>query len=111
MRGALTRTLFSSGFREGDAVPAETTMVLETITPKIAAEYLTRNTSNRNRRPTRIQQYARDMGSGNWPVTGESIKFSETGDLLDGQHRLVACVLSGVSFQTWVAHNVPAVAS
>lgn len=37
------------------------------------------------------------MASGNWRYTGEGIKFGPDGTLLDGQTRLRAIVLSGVT--------------
>jgi hypothetical protein len=47
------------------------------------------------------------MGKDDWTLTGEPIKFSVTGILRDGQHRLEACVRSGVSFVTDIRFGVP----
>lgn len=50
------------------------------------------NTHNRTLRAGRTNTYAVDMLNGNWLTTGDTIKFSKTDTLLDGQHRLAAIV-------------------
>ena len=51
--------------------------------------------------------YARAMVEGRWHSNGETIKISETGKLLDGQHRLSACVTAGVGFYSLVVKDLP----
>ncbi|MBT2748371.1 MULTISPECIES: hypothetical protein [unclassified Lysobacter] len=58
----------------------------------IASAWLHRNSNNRPIRHKAVSQYACDMTGGQWKSTGESIKFSKSGRLLDGQHRLSAIV-------------------
>lgn len=78
-----------------------------TVTPETASRWLTeRNTRNRRRRVKVVDQYARDMTSGNWQMTGEAIKFDAEGTLLDGQHRLAAIIKSGVTLTLLVIRNV-----
>lgn len=64
------------------------------VTATIASAWLNRNSNNRPIRLKAVVQYANDMSSGQWKSTGESIKFSKSGRLLDGQHRLSAIVES-----------------
>lgn len=83
----------------------EPTVNILTITPEMAAALLELNTNNRPLSRARVRMYADSMKRGQWKVNGESIKTScnpLTGQvrLLDGQHRLVACVESGVPFKT-----------
>lgn len=78
-----------------------------TVTPELAEQWLGKNIRNRNVRNKKVEDFARDMKSGNWQVNGEAIKFSETGRMTDGQHRCLACVLSGVPFTTLVVFGVP----
>lgn len=78
-----------------------------TVTPELAVEWLGVNTKNRNIRPRHVQRLARDMSAGNWKMTGEPVKFSRKGALLDGQHRLTAIVESGVTVQMMVVYNLP----
>lgn len=76
-----------------------------TITPDMASALLEANTHNRPISRARVRMYADAMKRGQWKVNGESIKTSRnplTGEirLLDGQHRLVACIESGMPFKT-----------
>lgn len=84
----------------------KTGTVVENITPSKAKELLETNVSNRSLRQTKVEQYAKDMKIGKWMHNGESIKISKTGKLLDGQHRLEACVLAGVAFKTDVSYGL-----
>jgi len=57
------------------------------------------------RRP-RAQRMADDMARRAWDLNGESIKYNDDGLLVDGQHRLLASVLSGCSFWSAVVHGI-----
>lgn len=70
------------------------------ITPQLAVKLLEHNTRNRKISQPKVDQYVKDMIAGNWVENGENIKFDDTGRLIDGQHRLTACVQSGVPFIT-----------
>lgn len=80
------------------------------VTPDLAREWLDRNTKNRNIRKATVARYARDMASGDWHMTGEPIKFSASGVLLDGQHRLTAVATAGVPVDLLVVRNLNDVA-
>jgi hypothetical protein len=77
-----------------------------TITPKMAEQMLEKNTANRAVRPRTVSRYARDMVTGNWKVNGEGIVCCADGRVLNGQHRLHACVLSGVPFDSLVVTGI-----
>lgn len=77
------------------------------ITPDEAKRLLENNTLNRNISEKAVSAIARDMKNGDWVFNGESIKISDTGHLLDGQHRLSACVRAGVPFETLVITGLP----
>lgn len=85
------------------------------VTPALAEKWLAQNTHNRNLRDKAILAYARDMEAGHWAENGESVKFSKGavlllegqpplygGTLLDGQHRLQAVTLAGVTVKLLV---------
>jgi hypothetical protein len=72
------------------------------VSPKMAEEWLGRNTFNRNIRRGKVLRLASDMLNGDWEYTGESIKFDTAGKLMDGQHRLLAIMESGVTITTLV---------
>ncbi len=79
---------------------------VELISPALAAKWLGRNTGNRRIRPATVEQYARDMHAGNWKITGEAIKFTADGTLIDGQHRLSAVVLADTSVSMYVIRGL-----
>lgn len=64
------------------------------LTPDLAAALLERNPSNRRISDTAVEQFARDIRSGNWAFNGEAIIVSGDGLLNDGQHRCTAVVLA-----------------
>lgn len=71
----------------------KTTIVL--VTPQMAAEWLKTMTRNRHLRVSHVVWIAEQMKADQWKINGETIKFSVDGELLDGQHRLSAVVMSG----------------
>lgn len=87
-------------------LPEQIKSTCETITPQQASVMLGSNTHNRNLKTSVVERYMRDMQAGKWMVNGESISISTEGVLLNGQHRLTACVRSGVTFRTMVVRNV-----
>lgn len=76
------------------------------ITPDMAREMLAYNTDNRPLTQSTVKKYARQMIAGEWRLTREMILFSPT-RLIQGQHRLTACVESGASFPAYVAFGEP----
>lgn len=83
------------------------TMTLETITPEVAKDYLYMNRVNRRLQMNTVNFYARQMREGLWRLNGDAIRFAETGDLLDGQHRLMAVLDAETPLTTWVARGLP----
>lgn len=78
-----------------------------TITPADAEEMLSRNTRNRNVKQALVNRFALSMARGEWDLNGEAIKVADTGLVLDGQHRLHACVKSGAPFTSLVITGLP----
>ena len=60
------------------------------ITPKMAAEWLESNTINRPLRRTVVDGLVLAYQRGEHRLTHQGIAFADTGELLDGQHRLSA---------------------
>lgn len=79
------------------------------ITPKKAGELLSHNTNNRNLRMKRVAVYKSEMACGNWKSNGIPIIIGSDGELKDGQHRLKACVDSGVTMKDVVVITLPKV--
>lgn len=67
------------------------------VTPDLAREWLTRNQNNRPLKHKHVERLCNSILSGKWKMTGDPIRFSNTGKLIDGQHRLNAIEKSGVS--------------
>lgn len=77
------------------------------ITPSIAKKYLEQNINNRRYSQPVLLRYTADMINNKWKQdTGECIKISKTGRILDGQHRLKAVILSNCSIYFYVATNI-----
>lgn len=79
---------------------------IKTITPSEAAKILARNNNNRPIHKNHLDRLISSMKEGRFQLNGESIKLSKEGNLVDGQHRLTACVRSGVSFQSLVVTGI-----
>lgn len=82
---------------------------IELVTPEVASRLLENNEGNRRIRPSVVTKYAAAMLHGNWKVTPEPIVISNTGRLMNGQHRLHAVIKSGVSISLFVVRGVDVV--
>lgn len=76
------------------------------VTPEIAERWLKNNGKNRKLSIVHAKKLAAVMAAGKWSLNGQTISFDDQGRLLDGQHRLTAVVLSGVSVDMAVATEV-----
>lgn len=76
------------------------------ITPDMARQLLDRGGRNRPIRNNRVKKYAEDMKEGRWPFNGDAIKISKVGEVLDGKHRLLACIEAGVPFLTLIVYDL-----
>jgi len=80
---------------------------VRTITPTVAESILATSNGNRTWKTAKLNSYARDMTAGNWTTNGEPIIIDVHGVLIDGHHRLTACIKSGVPFETLVVWGAP----
>jgi hypothetical protein len=85
----------------------------ETITPAKASKMLAATDKagfiNRSLTPSFVARYAGDMDKGHWESdTGETIKVTADGVVIDGQHRLKAIAQSGVTTKMWVCRGIDA---
>lgn len=95
---------------------SHTTDVKEmTVTPAKAANYIKRHEAvlkadptkhNRKLKKRAIERYADDMKEGRWLFNGETIKIGGDGRIVDGQHRLYACIKADTGFRTLVVEGV-----
>src|SRR5208337_4885018 len=86
-----------------DGFPSITIME---VTPEMARDWLGANQKNRRPKKSTVQAYARDMVAGEWKLAGDPIRFDSSKNLLDGQHRLLACIIAERPFQTVVMRDL-----
>ena len=79
---------------------------IKLITPQIAEEMLKHNIGNRNVHQPTVDYYKTLMLQGQWKENGDSIVFSQSGRLIDGQHRLLAIIASGCSYHYCIISDV-----
>lgn len=77
------------------------------VTPKLAAKWLTKNVSNRPLSQHTVDRYSQAMAAKEWKLNGDTIRFNVNEELIDGQHRLHACIKSGKPFETYVTYGLP----
>lgn len=77
------------------------------VTPEMAREWLDKNTPrNRPVSKSTVNAYARLMKAGGWNLTHQGIAFDDNGELIDGQHRLHAIIISNTPVMMNVTYNV-----
>ena len=78
-----------------------------TITPKEAREWLdTKNSKNRPISENAVAKYCQEMKDRRWKLNAQGLIFGRSGNLLNGQHRLLACIRANVPFETMVTWGV-----
>lgn len=82
------------------------TAQFETITPEMATALLDKNYHNRHLNKRNLDKVIMEINRGNFKITGESVKLSESDILLDGQHRLWGIVKTGKPQTILVIRNL-----
>jgi len=88
------------------AIHTEIRTILEIITPDRARYLLELNTNNRPIIKTNLAKLCDEIQRGRFVFNGDAIRISKTGRLLDGQHRLLAVVTTGISIETLVVSGL-----
>lgn len=78
------------------------------LTPELAKEMLARNKKNRKVRKNRANVYAEEMRQGRWNFNGDAIRIDSEGNFLDGQHRCLSVVATGVTVICLLVEGLPA---
>jgi hypothetical protein len=76
------------------------------VTPEMAGGLLALNTKNRTIIKAHLRMLEECLQRGDWVFNGEPIIVASSGRILDGQHRLLACVNTGVSIDTNIVYGV-----
>lgn len=82
------------------------TVSIETITPERAERLLGTNANVRKIRNTDVCVLERAILTHRWTLTNDAITINRAGQLINGQHRLTACVRTQTPIQCLVAHGV-----
>jgi len=82
------------------------TSTIETLTPSQCKNFLERNSHNREVRPATVRLYSKQMKNSEWEINGEPIIIADNGDVMDGQHRMLACIDADIPFTTLVVRNI-----
>lgn len=78
------------------------------LTPEIAKEWLSTMPSYQ-RTPSKytVTEYANDITNGRWVSgTGDAIRFNKQGEMIDGQHRCLAVIESGIAINVIVIDDL-----
>jgi len=78
-----------------------------TITPQVATMWLRANRHNRPIRRHHVAFLAGEITRGDWLVNGQAIIISPDEEVLDGQHRLLAIIESGMDIRSLVVYGIP----
>lgn len=76
------------------------------VTPELARRWLDEQPRNRRMTQLHVERLARDMKEGRFQFNGEPLIFDTKGRLLDGQQRLAALVLAGVTLPFLVVRGI-----
>lgn len=87
--------------------PKENNIELIEVTPEMAMQLLDHNQQNRPLRQRHVQRIAGQILEGKWQYNGDTIKIADSGDVLDGQHRLWAIVEAKRAVESIIVRNVP----
>lgn len=80
---------------------------IEFVGPEKATQWLSKNEGNRPARQAVVETLAGAMSRGHFDFNAETIKFTRSGRLADGQHRLRAIEKSGVTVPLLVVRGLP----
>lgn len=78
-----------------------------TVTPEKAKEWLTVNNNNRKPSEERITSLAKQIAEDKYILCPDAIAFDINNRLINGQHRLFACVKANKAIQSIVLINAP----
>lgn len=87
-------------------VKPQNQLEMVTLTPEMAADLLEHNTLNRPLNDQHVARIARQIVDGKWKFNGDTVKVADTGDVLDGQHRLWAIIEAKVPVETIVVRGI-----
>jgi len=76
------------------------------VTPQMAQKWLSQGGKNRKLSVHHTKSLAESMKAGKWVLNAQTVCFDITGKLIDGQHRLSAVVMSGMTVPMLIVRGV-----
>jgi len=76
------------------------------ITPADAQKLIEHNQHNRPIRDRHVARIANEIKLDRWKFNGDTIKLADTGDVLDGQHRLWAIIMADKPVETIIVNGI-----
>lgn len=95
-----------SGATVTKLLPKQNRPEIITLTPDKAMELLEHNTLNRPLNDQHVQRIARQIIADKWKFNGDTIKVSNDGAVLDGQHRLWATIEAKKPIETIIVYGI-----
>jgi len=77
-----------------------------TITPELSESWLKKNMTNRPFNQSSCLKLMDQLITKSWYVSNDAICFDRDGNLLNGQHRLTACINTGINFECMVMRGL-----
>lgn len=75
------------------------------ITPNMAKLWLSYSKGNRNISKARVNQLVNDIKRGDFAITNDMIVFAQDGTLINGHHRLTACIEANMDITCYVMYG------
>lgn len=82
------------------------TFGIEAVSPQIAAEFLSCSGGNRKPRKSRLEKYCRSRRANQWILTHQGLAFDWNGRFLDGHHRCMMIIETGLTTDFVVFRNL-----
>jgi hypothetical protein len=77
-----------------------------TVTPEVAKVWVARRHRNRAIHHVALAKLKHALQEGLWELNGEPLIFDADGVLIEGQHRCLACIETGLPFVTLIVHGI-----
>jgi hypothetical protein len=99
-------TAINGQHRSAVYVPTKIKTERTIITPDVARKLLEANRNNRNVIKLHFRSLCECLRRGEWVFNGETIIVADTGRILNGQHRLMACAETCIPIDTNITYGV-----
>jgi hypothetical protein len=93
-------------FNKGPVRLGDWLISIEDVSPDVADRMLSNMVSNRMVRTRNVKAFSEQMKKGEWMLTHQGIAIGADGRVMDGQHRLMSIIRSGVKQEMLVFRGI-----